>query len=389
MPRVINCHRAPAASSTGSKKVARIAHQSPPGKPLKTRNHGLFLDCVLIIRPSRPPVPASEGNAAPGIHSDRFTIAPAEYRVTTDIGWSEEELKTFLSLLFSSHKGSCNVNNISAHLLNKTRAQVLDCYNMLCEKGLLDTDDRRPLQRCLTALNNSFICKPKSGPLKHIIHKPSLLSPPRVNHMANSACADGGIGETDPDAERETDYENYSIIRQTATMKKTYTKILGTQMIWMKRCGHECCNRMHKPGPKRQLLDDPGVTAFDGDTTYKSIEGKMNEWELTIFVKIVLRGSADFFEKLFDELQRIKLEMTQKPMSLKRFVKGGNLLVMNSDMDGAQIMGICRSVMKHNDPDYSGIANDTPLEEGSAGVFQSLLETREEVFFPPSRIIRP
>ena len=39
-----------------------------------------------------------------------------------------------------------------------------------------------------------------------------------------------------------------------------------------------------------KLLDDPGVTSFDGDTTFKGIEGKMNEWEMTIFAKVVQRG---------------------------------------------------------------------------------------------------
>ncbi|KAJ6572631.1 hypothetical protein B0H10DRAFT_2237462 [Mycena sp. CBHHK59/15] len=38
-----------------------------------------------------------------------------------------------------------------------------------------------------------------------------------------------------------------------------------------------------------KLLDDPRVTSFDGDTTYKGIEGKLNEWELTIFAKVVQR----------------------------------------------------------------------------------------------------
>jgi hypothetical protein len=75
------------------------------------------------------------------------------------------------------------------------------------------------------------------------------------------------------------------------------------------------------------------------------------------------RGSTDFFELLFDELQRVKLMVTGRPMPLKRFVKGGNIHVMNSDMDGAQVLGICRSVMKHNDPEYSGIPNDTPPEQ--------------------------
>ncbi|KAJ6605987.1 hypothetical protein B0H10DRAFT_1956974 [Mycena sp. CBHHK59/15] len=80
-----------------------------------------------------------------------------------------------------------------------------------------------------------------------------------------------------------------------------------------------------------KLLDDPGVVAFDDDTTYKCVEGKMNEWELTIFAKVVLCG--------------------------------GNLLVMNTDMDRAQIIGICRSVMKYNVSEYSGIPNDTPPEK--------------------------
>jgi hypothetical protein len=36
---------------------------------------------------------------------------------------------------------------------------------------------------------------------------------------------------------------------------------------------------------------------------------------------------------------------------------------MNSDMDAAQILGICRSVMKHNVPEHSGIPNNTPPEK--------------------------
>ncbi|KAJ6543188.1 hypothetical protein B0H10DRAFT_1854484 [Mycena sp. CBHHK59/15] len=112
-----------------------------------------------------------------------------------------------------------------------------------------------------------------------------------------------------------------------------------------------------------KLLDDPGVTSFDGDTTYKGIEGKLNEWELTIFAKVVQRGFADFFEILFDELQRIKREVTGKPLPFKRFVPGGNLLVTNVDMDAAQVIGLCRSALKFSDPEYSGIPKDTPPEQ--------------------------
>ncbi|KAJ6563092.1 hypothetical protein DFH09DRAFT_1364226 [Mycena vulgaris] len=122
------------------------------------------------------------------------------------------------------------------------------------------------------------------------------------------------------------------------------------------------------------LLDDPGVTSFDGDTTFKGVEGKLNEWEPTIFAKVVQRAascvrayitgaSADFFEVFFDELHRVKLNVTGKPLPFKLFVRGGNLLVTNVDMDAAQVLGLCRSVMKYNNPAYSGIPNDTPPEK--------------------------
>jgi hypothetical protein len=32
-------------------------------------------------------------------------------------------------------------------------------------------------------------------------------------------------------------------------------------------------------------------------------------------------------------------------------------------MDAAQVLYLCRSVMKHNDPEYSGISNDTTPQE--------------------------
>lgn len=55
--------------------------------------------------------------------------------------------------------------------------------------------------------------------------------------------------------------------------------------------------------------------------------------------------------------------VTGKPIALKAFVPGGNLLVMNADMDGAAAIGTCRSVIKHNVPEYSEIPNDTPPEQ--------------------------
>lgn len=149
-----------------------------------------------------------------------------------------------------------------------------------------------------------------------------------------------------------------------------------------------------------KLLDDPGVTSFEGDTTFKGVEDKLNEWELTIFAKVVQRGlfftsnfhtiwtftyllaasvlrayingaSADFFELLFDELQRRKLEVTGKPISFEIFVPGGNLLVANVDMDTAQVIGLCLSVLSFSDPEYSGIPKTTPPEQIAPKIIKS------------------
>ncbi|KAJ7741807.1 hypothetical protein DFH07DRAFT_684473, partial [Mycena maculata] len=123
-----------------------------------------------------------------------------------------------------------------------------------------------------------------------------------------------------------------------------------------------------------RLLDNPGVTSFDGDATFKRVEGEMNEWELSIFAKFVQRAaslvrayinraSADFFEMLFDELQRVKIMITGKPLGIQKFVPGGNLLAVNFDMEPAQVIGFCRSVLKHSNPEYSGIPKDTPPDK--------------------------
>ncbi|KAF8156177.1 hypothetical protein K438DRAFT_1777600 [Mycena galopus ATCC 62051] len=108
-----------------------------------------------------------------------------------------------------------------------------------------------------------------------------------------------------------------------------------------------------------KLLDDPGVTPFDGDTPYKGIEGKLNEWELTIFTKVVQRDStlsiaasvvsADLFEFLFDELQRVKREVTGKPLPFKMFIPVGHWTVS---------LGL-------SNPEYIGIPKNPPPEQAA------------------------
>ncbi|KAJ6605219.1 hypothetical protein DFH09DRAFT_1353754 [Mycena vulgaris] len=111
-----------------------------------------------------------------------------------------------------------------------------------------------------------------------------------------------------------------------------------------------------------RLLDDAGVTSFENDTTFKRIAGEFNEWEVVIFLKALQR--ADFYESLYDKFQEVKLELTGKPVGFKRFIEGGNILAMNSDMDAAQVLGAARSLSKLNkDEAYSNLAFDTPPEQ--------------------------
>ncbi|KAJ7821042.1 hypothetical protein B0H13DRAFT_1520259, partial [Mycena leptocephala] len=109
-----------------------------------------------------------------------------------------------------------------------------------------------------------------------------------------------------------------------------------------------------------KLLDDTGVTSFETDTTFKRVAGEMNEWEVVLFLKSLQRGDTEFFERLYDEFQAVKLQITGKPVAFKRFVEGGNLIALNSDMEAAQVLGAAKSFLKSNNPEYSGISNDTP-----------------------------
>ncbi|KAJ6456875.1 hypothetical protein C8R45DRAFT_1033722 [Mycena sanguinolenta] len=123
-----------------------------------------------------------------------------------------------------------------------------------------------------------------------------------------------------------------------------------------------------------KLLDDPGVTSFETDTTFSRVEGDINEWEVVLFLKALQRAvtiarayvngaSTQFYKRLFDEFQSVKKELTGKPVAFKRFIKGGNILALNSDMEGAQVLGAAHSFLKTNVSEYSGISYDTPPEK--------------------------
>ncbi|KAJ7019065.1 hypothetical protein C8F04DRAFT_1276706 [Mycena alexandri] len=123
--------------------------------------------------------------------------------------------------------------------------------------------------------------------------------------------------------------------------------------------------------PLLALLDDPGLTAIEDDTTYKQILGEMNEWELvrfynalqraiTIARAYINRADTDFFELLFDTLREIKVEATGKDLEFKRFTRNGHILVMNADMEAAQALGAARSLLKTDQPQFSGITTLDP-----------------------------
>ncbi|KAJ7663311.1 hypothetical protein DFH06DRAFT_1395515 [Mycena polygramma] len=119
------------------------------------------------------------------------------------------------------------------------------------------------------------------------------------------------------------------------------------------------------------LLDDPGVEAFEDDTTFKRIEGEFNEWEVVIFYDAleravtlarayINRADTAFFERRFDIFREIKTEATGKDIRFARFMPNGNLLVMNADMEAAQVLGAARSILKTNVPSFSGITTLDP-----------------------------
>ncbi|KAJ6605896.1 hypothetical protein B0H10DRAFT_2310555 [Mycena sp. CBHHK59/15] len=131
-------------------------------------------------------------------------------------------------------------------------------------------------------------------------------------------------------------------------------------------------DEMKKPIDERYIHhiatmpDGGGVLSFENDTTFKRVAGDINEWEVVIFFKVLQRAvtiarayvnhaSTKFFERLYDEFQAVKLELTV-------LHPGGNILAMNSDMEAAQVLGAACYFFKLNDPEYSNLSNDTPGE---------------------------
>ncbi|KAF7374069.1 hypothetical protein MSAN_00287800 [Mycena sanguinolenta] len=109
------------------------------------------------------------------------------------------------------------------------------------------------------------------------------------------------------------------------------------------------------------------VTMPDGGimilTCLSSLMKLLDDTAVTIARAYVNQASTEFYERLFDEFQAVKQNLTGKPVPFKRFVAGGHILVLNSDMESAQVLGAVRSFFKNNIPEISGLSDDTPPEQ--------------------------
>jgi len=141
------------------------------------------------------------------------------------------------------------------------------------------------------------------------------------------------------------------------------------------------------------LIHEDEVTSFECDVTFKCVLD-LNEWEMVIyllsiqcsesesycnsvplltcllclFVAITLarvytnRATTGHFVLLFDELQWLTELHTGRFICFKHFSPDGNLLVMNADMEAAQILAAGITFLQTNNPDYSKISTTVPEE---------------------------
>ncbi|KAF7317582.1 hypothetical protein MKEN_00845200 [Mycena kentingensis (nom. inval.)] len=124
-----------------------------------------------------------------------------------------------------------------------------------------------------------------------------------------------------------------------------------------------------------KLIDHLSVTSIQADMTFKRVvTDGFNEVEVVIYYKpmqtsitvvriYVVGQSTEIYERAFDELASVKIDVTGKPLAFKRLVEDGNLVAFLSDMDSAQVLGAAASILKTNDSAFSKIPSSIRLEE--------------------------
>ena len=68
------------------------------------------------------------------------------------------------------------------------------------------------------------------------------------------------------------------------------------------------------------------------------------------------------YKTIFDELQRVTLVLTGRPLQLKRLSKNGTLISIGVDMELAQALGAGDSFLPTNEPEFSNIHVQTSEE---------------------------
>jgi hypothetical protein len=142
------------------------------------------------------------------------------------------------------------------------------------------------------------------------------------------------------------------------------------------------------PSLLKLIHDSP---AGEGDIQYKRVENLFNEYEFVTYLPDIQHSESDspsvwqapansplgvtigriytnrhdteHYKIMFNKIQRLILVLTGKPMRFKRLSPGGNLLVWNTDMEAAAVLGLCQSFLPTNVLSYSGIPSDVTAEQ--------------------------
>ncbi|KAG7085368.1 hypothetical protein E1B28_002931 [Marasmius oreades] len=126
------------------------------------------------------------------------------------------------------------------------------------------------------------------------------------------------------------------------------------------------------------------VTSFEVDMTFQQVQKvlvqkttnkeevlEINKWQMVIYYKPVQRAltimdvytnrsDAASYEKLFDAVQKVTLELTGQSIAFKWLCPEGNLLAMVVDMEIAQMQGAAASFAKTQVPLHSPLDGSRP-----------------------------
>ncbi|KAE9398665.1 hypothetical protein BT96DRAFT_939946 [Gymnopus androsaceus JB14] len=112
---------------------------------------------------------------------------------------------------------------------------------------------------------------------------------------------------------------------------------------------------------------------FEGDGTFKRVEGQFDEFEMTVWSnainsavtigRIYFTGKdRSAYNAMFNGLQKHVLKITGRPLRFHALQKDGNIRAVGTDMELAMIQGLADFLLTLNEPKYSGLQAPTPEE---------------------------